>query len=112
MGASIHSLSNLVVLGDINLAQFAIPFTIIPITGLCNTYNMVDGINGMAGSLTLVAICSLLHLTQDRAPDNEVTLEALLCTFITVFLASNLKVEGKSKIIKGAARSMFLRLYG
>ncbi len=108
MGVSVHSLGNLVGLGDINLALFAIPFTAIAITGLCNAYNMVDGIDGLAGSLTLVAMCSLLYLTLDRAPDNEVALVAFLCTSISVFLVFNLKVKGKSKIFMGDAGSMFL----
>ena len=63
IGVSVHSLSNLVGFGDINLALFAIPFTAIAITGLCDAYNMVDGIDGLAGSLTLVANGSLLYLT-------------------------------------------------
>jgi len=72
MGVSVHSLCNLVGLGDINLALFAIPFMAIAIADLCNAYNMVDRIDGLSGSLTLVAMCSLLYLTLHRAPDNEV----------------------------------------
>ena len=68
MGVSVHSLGNLVGLGDINLALFAIPFTAIAITGLCNADNMVDGTDGLTGSLTLVAMCSLLHLTPRQGP--------------------------------------------
>ena len=108
MGVSVHSLGNLVGLGDINLALFAIPFPAVAITGLCNAYNMFDGIDGLAGSLTLVAMCSLLYLTLDRTPDNEVALVAFLCTSISVFLVFNLKVKGKSKIFMGDTGSMFL----
>ena len=108
MGLSVYSLGNLVGLGDINLALFAIPFTAIALTSLCNAYNMVDGIDGLAGSLTLVTMCRLLYLTLDRAPDNEVALVALLCTSISIFLAFNLKVKGKSKIFMSDAGSIFL----
>ena len=108
MGVSVHSLRNLVGLGDINLALFAIPFMAIAIADLCNAYNMVDRIDGLSGSLTLVAMCSLLYLTLHRAPDNEVALVAFLCTSISVFLVFNLKVKGKSKIFMGDAGSMFL----
>ena len=65
MGVSVHNLDNLLGFGDINLALFAIPFTAIAITGLCNVYNMVDSIDGLAGSLTLVANGSLLYLSSD-----------------------------------------------
>ena len=108
MGFSVHSLGNLLGFGTIELALFAIPFTAVAITGLCNAYNMVDGIDGLAGSLTLVAMCSLLYLTLDRAPDNEVALLAFLCTSIVVFLIFNLRVTGRSKIFMGDAGSMFL----
>jgi UDP-GlcNAc:undecaprenyl-phosphate GlcNAc-1-phosphate transferase len=52
MGISGNSLSNLVGLGKIDIALIAIPFTAIAITGLCNAYNIVDGIDDLAGSLT------------------------------------------------------------
>lgn len=107
MGVSVHSLGNLVGLGDINLALLAIPFMAIAITDLCNAYNMVDRIDGLSGSLTLVAMSSLL-LTPHRAPDNEVALVAFLCTSISVFLVFGLKVKGKSKIFMDDAGSMFL----
>lgn len=85
IGIKVTSLGNLFGLGDFQLAVMAIPFTAIAITGLCNAYNMVDGIDGLAGSLTLVTMTSLLYLTLGRAPDNEVAFLAFLCTAISVF---------------------------
>ena len=108
LGISVHSLGNLVGLGNIQLSLLAIPFTAVAITGLCNAYNMVDGIDGLAGSLTFVAMGSLLYLAYGRAPENEVALLAFFCTSITVFLVFNLKVKGTGKIFMGDAGSMFL----
>lgn len=110
IGVKVSSLGNLFGLGNLHLAALAIPFTAIAITGLCNAYNMVDGIDGLAGSLTLVTMTSLLYLTLGRAPDNEVTLLAFFCTSISIFLLFNLTIRpfSKRKIFMGDAGSTFL----
>ena len=108
IGVQVSSLGNLIGLGTIYLGLFAIPFTAIAITGLCNAYNMVDGIDGLAGCLTLVALCSLLYLTQGHAPDNEVVLLASLCASIAIFLMFNLTLRPKIKVFMGDAGSTFL----
>ena len=108
IGVQVSSLGNLIGLGTIYLGLFAIPFTAIAITGLCNAYNMVDGIDGLAGCLTLVALCSLLYLTQGHAPDNEVVILAYLCTSIAIFLMFNLTLRPKIKVFMGDAGSTFL----
>ena len=108
IGVKVLSLGNLVGFGNLHLGLLAIPFTAIAITGLCNAYNMVDGIDGLAGSLTLVSMCSLLYLTQGYAPKNEVALMAFLCTSITIFLVFNMTIKPKTKIFMGDAGSTFL----
>lgn len=110
LGIKIISLGNLLGLGDVSLSVIAIPFTAIAITGLCNAYNMVDGIDGLAGSLTLISMTSLLYLALGRAPDNEVALLAFLCTSISIFLLFNLTISPffKRKIFMGDAGSTFL----
>ena len=55
----LRDLGNLTGFATIALGFLAIPFTAVCITGLCNAYNMVDGIDGLAGSLTLVSIVEL-----------------------------------------------------
>jgi len=104
--ACLRDLGNLLGFGSIPLGFLAIPFTAVTITGLCNAYNMVDGIDGLAGSLTLVSILGLLFLANGRAADNEVALLAYMATSILVFLAFNL--NAKNKIFMGDAGSTFL----
>ena len=108
--ACLRDLGNLVGFGTITLGFLAIPFTAITIAGLCNAYNMVDGIDGLAGSLTLVSILGLLFLANGRAADNEVALLAYMATSIGVFLIFNLKIGpfAKCKIFMGDAGSTFL----
>tara|TARA_B110000879_G_scaffold136838_1_gene178682 strand:- start:394 stop:1158 length:765 start_codon:yes stop_codon:yes gene_type:complete len=109
-GSCIRDLGNLTGLGAINLGLIAIPFSAVAITGLCNAYNMVDGIDGLAGSLTIVSMVSLLLLANGHAPDNQVALLAYMATSIGVFLLFNLKIGpfANTKIFMGDAGSTFL----
>jgi UDP-GlcNAc:undecaprenyl-phosphate GlcNAc-1-phosphate transferase len=108
IGVKVTSLGHLLPAGELHLGLLAIPFTTIAIAGLCNAYNMTDGIDGLAGSLTLVSLGSLLFLAYGQAPKNEVLLLTYLCTSIAIFLAFNLRVCPKIKIFMGDAGSMFL----
>ena len=54
-GVMVEQLGALLVPGKvITLGVFAIPFTLVCLVGLVNAFNMSDGIDGLAGSLTLV----------------------------------------------------------
>lgn len=108
LGVKVTNLGNLFALGNLHLGLLAIPFTAIAITGLCNAYNMVDGIDGLAGGLTLVSVGSLLFLTLGKAPDNETALLAFLCTSILTFMVFNLTLRSKIKVFMGDAGSTFL----
>jgi UDP-GlcNAc:undecaprenyl-phosphate GlcNAc-1-phosphate transferase len=108
IGLQITTLGNLVGLGDLYLGLFAIPFTAVAISGLCNAYNMVDGIDGLAGGLALIAMLSLLYLTESRAPEHEVATMMYLCIAIIIFLLFNLSLRPTIKIFMGDAGSTFL----
>jgi UDP-GlcNAc:undecaprenyl-phosphate GlcNAc-1-phosphate transferase len=66
----VTNLGNLFALGNLYLGLLPIPFTAIAFISICSAYNMVDGIDGLAGGLTLVSVDSLLLLTLGKAPDN------------------------------------------
>ncbi len=108
IGVKVTTLGNLLPFGELHLGLLAIPFTAVAITGLCNAYNMADGIDGLAGSLTLVSLSGLLFLAHGQAPNNEVLLLTYLCTSIAIFLTFNLRLCPKIKIFMGDAGSMFL----
>ena len=69
---------------------------------------MVDGIDGLAVGLTLVIVGSLIFQTLGKAPDNETTLLAFLCTSILTFMVFNLTLRSKIKVFIGDAGSAFL----
>ena len=43
-------MGNLLALGDIPLLLLTVPLTALAVAGLSNAYNMIDGIDGLAGS--------------------------------------------------------------
>lgn len=107
---TLHDLGDIWGSGHVQLGLIAIPFTAIAVCGLCNAYNMVDGIDGLAGGLALVAFGGLLSLVYGVAPAAEVALVAYLCVATCVFLGFNLQLGPlpTRKIFMGDAGSMFL----
>lgn len=66
-------LGNLLGFGDIYLPQwFSTPFTIIAVFGIINAWNMIDGMDGLAGVVTLVALGTFYFLTRGVAASNLV----------------------------------------
>ena len=59
-GVVVEQLGTLLVPGMvINTGMLAVPFTLVCMVGLVNAFNMSDGIDGLAGALTLVALLGL-----------------------------------------------------
>jgi UDP-GlcNAc:undecaprenyl-phosphate GlcNAc-1-phosphate transferase len=47
---------------EINLGWFALPFTLFAIVGFTNALNLVDGLDGLAGSLSIVILSALFSI--------------------------------------------------
>src|SRR5690606_2915034 len=47
---AITHVGNLLALGSIPLLSLTVPLTALAVAGLCNAYNMIDGIDGLAAS--------------------------------------------------------------
>ncbi|WIO75377.1 MraY family glycosyltransferase [Porticoccaceae bacterium LTM1] len=110
IGISLSSLGNLFGLGNIGLGIATIPVTAIAIAGITNAYNMTDGIDGLAGSMSLIAILGLLVLTYPTASDSEINLLSFMAASLAVFLLFNLQIipSTHEKIFLGDAGSMFM----
>ena len=93
-------LGNLFGQGIVHLNQFGIPFTIFAIVGMCNAFNMLDGKDGLTGSVSVVIIGSLLLLLFFNGIIYNWGL--ILILSLAVFLAFNLNLFGqKQKIFLG-----------
>lgn len=70
-GLWVGDLGNLLGFRDIHLPVWlSTPFTIIAVFGITNAWNMIDGMDGLVGVVTLVALGSFYFLTHGAAPNN------------------------------------------
>jgi UDP-GlcNAc:undecaprenyl-phosphate GlcNAc-1-phosphate transferase len=92
------------------LQQWAAPVTIIAMVGLINAYNMIDGVDGLAGSLSLVALL-WFAMAAGMIGLQDHLLVALLVAFCVVgFLVFNLRHRWRRRasVFLGDAGSMML----
>jgi len=92
------------------LGRFAVPLTVFATVGVINALNMTDGMDGLAGSLSGVAL--IFTALAASAADEGNTLAVVLILLFTVaaFLLFNLRLPGRSRalVFMGDAGSMFL----
>lgn len=103
-GVYIHSLGH--IFGyELALGWFGVPVTIVAVIGLLNAFNMMDGIDGLAGSLTLVSIAAIVLFAGTNTVQGSLVLMSLLAIAAIPYLAANLGFMGR-KIFMGDAGSM------
>ncbi len=99
-------LGNLFDLGNIELGKFGIPITIFMVVGVCNAFNMLDGMDGLVAFLLLIPATVLSYIAY------TVNIEGLIflpTAVLTTFLIFNLGLLGKKwKIFLGDSGSMWL----
>jgi UDP-GlcNAc:undecaprenyl-phosphate GlcNAc-1-phosphate transferase len=105
-GVYVHSLGH--VFGhELTLGWMGIPFTVIAVIGLLNAFNMMDGIDGLAGSLSLVTIGAILLYSNTARIHGPTALMLLTGCALLPYLTANLGLVGH-KIFLGDAGSMVL----
>ena len=92
------------------LQQWAVPVTIIAVVGLINAYNMIDGIDGLAGSQSLVAVLWFAVAAALTGLQEHLLLALLLAFCVVGFLIFNLRNRwhAKATVFLGDAGSMML----
>ncbi len=107
----IDYLGNILFFGTIQLDWFAVPFTYLAIIGAINMFNMVDGIDGLIGGLTLSTVLSLafLFLLDGQFCQSWICLTLITALFpFLLFNLTNTDHPKLKKIFMGDAGSMFL----
>jgi UDP-GlcNAc:undecaprenyl-phosphate GlcNAc-1-phosphate transferase len=108
-GIAIVNAGNLLALGDIPLLMLSVPLTALAVAGLSNAYNMIDGIDGLAGS-TITLPLLVLYLLALQAGHPMTTALLLMLVPLLVFLMFNLGPNNRllPKLFLGDAGSVTL----
>ena len=106
---AIVNAGNLLALGDIPLLMLSIPLTALAVAGLCNAYNMIDGIDGLAASTLLLPLAVLFGLTTTHSHPMANAL-LLIIVPLCIFLLFNLGPNNRfmPKIFLGDGGSITL----
>lgn len=96
----IQDLGDIFGYGAFFIGQLGIPFTIFSVVGICNAFNMLDGKDGLLGTVSVVVMSSLLLLLYFNGVVYQWAQIVVLS--ILVYLAFNLGMLGqKRKIFLG-----------
>jgi len=107
-GIYVESLGDLFGMGEIHLGRWGIPLTVIGAIGLVNSINMSDGIDGLTGSLALVATFGVFVFESVSGNYRFLDFLLVMSAALVPYLFTNLSVVGKRKIFLGDAGSMFI----
>jgi UDP-GlcNAc:undecaprenyl-phosphate GlcNAc-1-phosphate transferase len=116
VGGYITNLGNLFGFGDVTLGPLGILFTYVGIIVVINAYNMIDGIDGLIGSLSINTFTSISILFIMSGQTDNLSYPLVLATATVPYLMYNLGFFEKyfkkesQKIFMGDAGSMFVCL--
>lgn len=89
----------------ISLNGFAIPITIFWVVGITNTLNLIDGLDGLAGGVAMIASLSFLFVANKLHSSPVMILSAIVAGSCLGFLPYNFN---PAKIFMGDTGALFL----
>ena len=93
----IKDLGDLFGFGSLYIGQLGIPLTIFSVVGICNAFNMLDGKDGLLGSVSVVVMSSLLLLLYFNGMVYQWA--HIVALSVLVYLAFNLSLFGSQRKI-------------
>ena len=109
-GVQIEQLGPVFGLGDTSLGIISLPFTVFATVGLINAINMIDGADGLAGSLVLTALVMLVAASLYAGNGVMADRVLIMVGAVAAFLWFNLRFpwQPRAKLFMGNAGSAFL----
>lgn len=106
---SLQSLGDLFFFGEVKLGYFAVPLTVFSTLVLINATNMLDGMDGLAGSVSCVEFfyLSLLCQYQPTLVADQQIIHIVLCALLA-FLCFNFPFRAKASVFMGDSGSTML----
>ncbi len=103
------SFGNLVGAHSIALGLFAIPVTLFAVMSIINAYNMMDGLDGLAGGISFIQIILLMALCYWHGTLADANFLAIIAMSILGFLIFNFPFKTqRAQVFMGDAGSMLL----
>jgi UDP-GlcNAc:undecaprenyl-phosphate GlcNAc-1-phosphate transferase len=87
------------ILGTLSLGWMTIPFTLFAGVGLINAFNMSDGVDGLCGTLTLVALTGLGIAAGMAGRETELMLILALAGAVLGFLLFNVRLPQRKRAL-------------
>ena len=112
-GTYVADLGNILpIVGTLGLGWMAVPFTVFVGVGAINAFNMSDGVDGLCGTLTLVALTGLGIAAGLAGRESELVLILTLAGGLIGFLFFNVRLPQRkqAKAFLGDAGSYLLGL--
>lgn len=89
----------------VSLAWLAVPFTIVAITGFTNAFNLIDGLDGLAGTISIILLGALWFIGFDNNDYIMVSISSLTISAVLAFLIYN---WNPAKVFMGDSGSLTL----
>tara|TARA_E500000331_G_scaffold357739_1_gene420676 strand:- start:8853 stop:9896 length:1044 start_codon:yes stop_codon:yes gene_type:complete len=100
----VSDFGNLLGMGNIDIGIIGIPLTIFMVVGVCNAFNMLDGMDGLVSFTALISFGFISYLTI-----SSTLIFLLISISMAIFLLFNLGVFSKrSKMFLGDSGSMWI----
>lgn len=111
-GIIIVQVGDLLSFGPIELLKLSIPLTALAVAGLCNAYNMIDGVDGLSASMAGLPLVALYALGQIEGSGHTSAYIGLVLLPLAIFLCLNLGPNTRwlPKIFLGDSGSVTLGL--
>jgi len=103
-GVSVTTLGTLFGI-EVNLGWFSLPFTIIAIVGFTNALNLVDGLDGLAGSISIIILTALFSIAYTN---DDAYMMLLSGSFIAALMAFMIYNWNPASIFMGDSGSLVL----
>ena len=109
-GVQVEQLGPVFGLSSMSLGMLSVPFTVFATVGLINAINMIDGADGLAGSLVLTALVMLVAACLYSGNEIMAQRVMIMVGAVSAFLWFNLRFPWRphAKIFMGNAGSAFL----
>lgn len=95
---------------EVATGALAVPLTVFAAVGLVNAFNLLDGVDGLSGTVALGALVWMLLLAVYVGADRHAAFAALAIAAVAGFLLFNLRLPGRlrARLFMGDAGSLVL----